>query len=281
MIELKCTDFDGALAALQRIGARLDMIMPADDPHVAELSNGDVHIRLVGPPRAEIEGTRGSRDVEGSRGSLDVDGARGTRWRAGRAGMLYRDLIPERPGFIASHIRVPDGGPVADYVHFHDIQFQIIYCYKGWVRLVYEDQGEPFVMREGGCVLQPPKIRHRVLACSPGLEVVEVASPAVHATFVEHGFTLPTGASERTYDGQRFVHLERGFADDAIESATGGLARMRVRRDVQPITHPVFGFVLHGTMSRDGQPLVATDAFFGTPVLSAASPDLEWLEVAM
>jgi len=35
---------------------------------------------------------------------------------AGRAGMLYRDLIPNRLGgrFIASHIRIPDAGPVPD-----------------------------------------------------------------------------------------------------------------------------------------------------------------------
>ena len=33
----------------------------------------------------------------------------------GRAGMLYRDLIPGRLGgrFIASHISIPEGGPVA------------------------------------------------------------------------------------------------------------------------------------------------------------------------
>jgi quercetin dioxygenase-like cupin family protein len=39
----------------------------------------------------------------------------------------------------------------------------MIYCHRGWVRVVYEDQGEPFVMHPGDCVLQPPGIRHRVL----------------------------------------------------------------------------------------------------------------------
>ena len=39
----------------------------------------------------------------------------------GRAGMLYRDLIPDRLGgaIVASHIRIPEGGPVGDSVHFH------------------------------------------------------------------------------------------------------------------------------------------------------------------
>ena len=88
----------------------------------------------------------------------------------GRAGMLYRDLIPSRLGgrYIASHITIPDGGPVADWVHFHRIALQMIFVRRGWVRVVYEDQGEPFVMNAGDMVLQPPEIRHRVLESSPG-----------------------------------------------------------------------------------------------------------------
>ena len=46
----------------------------------------------------------------------------------------------------------------------------MIYCMKGWVRLVYEDQGEPFLLEPGDCVLQPPEIRHRVLESPPGLD---------------------------------------------------------------------------------------------------------------
>ena len=84
--------------------------------------------------------------------------------------MRYRDLVPGRLGgrYIASHIEIPDGGTVPDYVHFHDVVFQMIFCAAGWVRVVYEDQGEPFVLHAGDCVLQPPLIRHRVLEASPG-----------------------------------------------------------------------------------------------------------------
>ena len=44
-------------------------------------------------------------------------------WVVGRAGMLYRDLLPGRLGgcFIASHIRIPEVGPVPDNVHFHQV----------------------------------------------------------------------------------------------------------------------------------------------------------------
>ena len=257
-------DFTTALAALEQLGLRVDMIMPADDPHIAELSSGDVRVRL--------ETTAPER-------------ARGSAWHLGRAGMQYRDLIPDRLGgrFIASHIRVPDGGPVPDYVHYHAIRFQMIYCYKGWVRLLYEDQGDAFVMAAGECVLQPPGIRHRVLECSPGLEVIELATPAVHATFADHVMTLPTARRGRIYEGQQFAWLRRGFADDAMTKATGGLANLRVRRDVGPITQRelFFGFVLAGSMTRDGQPLAATDAFVGGEQLVDGSPDLEWLEVTL
>jgi hypothetical protein len=47
--------------------------------------------------------------------------------------MLYRDLVPSRLGgrYIASHISIPGGGPVADWVHYHRIAFQMIYVRRG------------------------------------------------------------------------------------------------------------------------------------------------------
>ena len=113
-------------------------------------------------------------------------------WNEGRAGMLYRDLIPSRLGgrFIASHISIPTGGEVPDYVHFHKVRFQMIYCIFGWAKLVYECQGEPFVMNAGDCVLQPPEIRHRVLETSDKFEVLEIGCPAIHETFADHELPL-------------------------------------------------------------------------------------------
>lgn len=143
--------------------------------------------------------------------SHDKESQDGT-WTVGRAGMRYRDLIPCRLGgrFIASHIHIPNEGPVPDYVHYHKVRFQIIFCFKGWVRVVYEDQGDSFVLRAGDCVVQPPQIRHRVLECGPDLEVVEIGCPAIHETLAEFDLTLPTGRNlpERVFDGQRFVRHE-------------------------------------------------------------------------
>jgi quercetin dioxygenase-like cupin family protein len=226
VLRLWCDDLDEAITALHAAGLRLDVIMPADAPAVAELSASGVRVRLERRDGAPLPGT-------------------------GRAGMVYRDLLPDRAGgrFIASHITIADGGPVPDYVHHHDVRFQVIHCVRGWVRVVYEDQGPPFVMRAGDTVLQPPHIRHRVLESSPALEVLEVTSPAEHPTFVEHEMTLPTTTARpsRDFGGQRFVRHELlhatwtpwrapGFAaaDTGIGAATRGLAGTSTVRATGP-----------------------------------------------
>jgi mannose-6-phosphate isomerase-like protein (cupin superfamily) len=184
----------------------------------------------------------------------------------GRAGMHYRDLLPDRWGgrFIASHIMIPEGGPVPDYVHFHRVRFQLIFCARGWVDVVYEDQGEPFRLEVGDCVLQPPEIRHRVLASSPGLEVIEIGCPAEHDTFVEHDITLPTTSArpDRMFGQQRFVRHIAADAwrrpwlidglqarDTGIGAATGGLGGAIVVEvsDVSPSrdSRPTVGMLTH------------------------------------
>ncbi len=198
----------------------------------------------------------------------------GTEWSVGRAGLRYRDLLPQRHGgaFIASQIRILEGGPLPDYVHFHKIRFQLIFCRKGWVRVVYEGQGEPFVMQAGDCVLQPPLIRHRVLESSAGAEVVEIGSPAQHITMADLHMTLPSAPlpADHDFSGQRFVrHIAndaawkpwriQGFEarDTGIAAATSGLATVRVVRPLaQPVQHAqahdsefCFYFVLSGSAS--------------------------------
>jgi quercetin dioxygenase-like cupin family protein len=310
---LLCPDLDRAIALFARLGFRLDTIFPADDPAVASLSGHDTRVRLV---RAGTELTAPSEpgDVPAAQPSyVVVDGGDAT-WRTGRAGMLYRDLIPDRQGgrYIASHIRIPGGGPVPDYVHFHAIQFQIIYCYQGWVRVVYEDQGEPFVMQAGECVLQPPGIRHRVLEASPGLEVIELGVPAVHATHVDHERALPTATVDagRDFGGQRFVRYLpanarfgatpfAGFeaTELGIAAATRGLASVQVLRVRDPdrlaragaYRHDaelLFHFVLRGALTLDGAHRLGPAAAFVVPAgrpftWSDASPELELLEVAL
>jgi quercetin dioxygenase-like cupin family protein len=199
-------------------------------------------------------------------------------WYVGRAGMQYRDLIPGRLGgrFIASHIRIPDGGETQDYVHYHRARFQVIYCKTGWARLVYEDQGPPFLLEAGDCVLQPPEIRHRVLESSAGLEVIEVACPAEYETSADTETPLPTREvlPERLFGGQRFLRHRAceaswgpwrldGFEarDTGVAGATNGLAATRVVRSNSAARAPAEGhadellflFILRGEIGIDSR----------------------------
>ncbi|HTH50617.1 MAG TPA: cupin domain-containing protein [Pyrinomonadaceae bacterium] len=185
----------------ERLGFRLEMIFPADDPSEARMSRGLDLIVLTSGPGSD----------KPKNGQLADD------WVRGRAGMEYRDLIPDRLGgkVIASHIRLTEGGEVPDYVHYHKIAFQVIYCLKGRIRVVYEDQGEPFWLEAGDLVLQPPEIRHRVLECTAGAEVIEITSPAEHETRVEHDMDLPNRAvdPDRLFGGCRFFRHRAGRRD--------------------------------------------------------------------
>lgn len=265
-VSIDCVSLEDALAFYtDELGFRLDMIMPADDPQCAVVSGHGITVRL------ERVGEDAGAACTDAGGLVISRMSGGAAWGAGRGGMLYRDLIPDRLGgaFIASHIRISEGGPVPDYVHFHKIRFQMIYCRRGWVRVVYEDQGPPFVMHEGDCVLQPPEIRHRVLESSAGLEVVEIGTPAEHETWRDHDLALPTTVllPERDFGGQRFVrHVATDavwqsssdgfeFRDLGIGPAAQGLAGVRVLRAIPPalpLMHDgefLFLYVLAGGMT--------------------------------
>jgi quercetin dioxygenase-like cupin family protein len=276
-IVLPCSDLETALTFYtETAGFRLDMIMPADAPRVAELSGFGLHLRLelaehsntsATPIRLQISDINSHtektvsapdgvciewcdphamKEMPTSTQEFIISRALADNvWGKGRAGMQYRDLIPGRLGgrYIASHIRIPQGGPVPDYVHFHQVGFQMIYCKRGWVRVVYEDQGPPFVMHAGDCVLQPPTIRHRVLEASDGLEVIEIGCPAEHETFREHLIELPTEycRPERLFGGQLFARHIAGespwvhadglqFQDTGMAKATNDYASTRVLR---------------------------------------------------
>ena len=331
------------------LGMRLDMIYPADNPEVAVLSGHGLRICLqTGAP--ESPGTlriltenpdafaAGQRLLTAPNGTrVEIDDlnpplhlpatehafvvrrlADQAPWIIGRAGMHYRDLVPSRLGgaMIASHIRIPDGGPVPDMVHFHKVGFQLIFCIKGWVDVVYEDQGPAIRLTAGDCFIQPPEIRHRVLHASDGIEVIEIGVPAEHVTEIDHTMTLPTPhlRPDREWQGQKFVHNEgaRGsFApfripgfearDTTINANTKGIASVMVAR---PATDQSFGpapwtkhdgdilftFVMSGAMTLEGEGkdpfrLSPGDAFVIPPGMatrySDTTPDLELLEVSL
>ena len=60
--------------------------------------------------------------------------------------------------------------------HYHDVDFQMIYVLKGWIKGEYD--GEVVTMYEGSAWLQPPKIKHTVLGYSDDCELLEIILPA-------------------------------------------------------------------------------------------------------
>ncbi|MGB2461418.1 MAG: cupin domain-containing protein [Candidatus Puniceispirillaceae bacterium] len=329
------------------LGFRLEQIFPADDPAVAVLSGHGVRLRLDSRCPDETPCPRLCLQVDDpaafANGEQIITAPNGVvieiaqrnppllmpptqhryvvrrlvdqaPWVIGRAGMHYRDLIPDRLGgsIIASHIRIPDGGPVPDMVHYHTVGFQLIFCIAGWVDLVYEDQGPEFRLHAGDCVIQPPEIRHRVLFASDNIEVIEIGVPAEHVTTIDHEMTLPNGPTnpDRLFHGQRFIHHKQAEADwhpwripgfvhrdTGILDATNGVANVQVARwqggETRRASHDcdiLFHFVMTGTMRLevDGQEpsaLSAGDAFVVPPGAAAAfcdcSDDLELMEVAL
>ncbi|VXC69709.1 Cupin [Burkholderia sp. 8Y] len=346
VVPMRCTDLPATMQFfISRLNFRLDAIFPADGPRTAILSRGTFKIRLgldvkdglqtlqvlcddptktpgetreiIAPngvvvrlvhanPPMHLPETRQQLVLSHAGDAAD--------WSVGRAGMRYRDLLPERHGgaFIASHIRILEGGPVPDYVHFHKIRFQVIFCRKGWVRLAYEGQGEPFLLEAGDCVLQPPEIRHRVLESSAGAEVIELGSPAEHITMADHDMTLPSARYDAAHDfnGQTFVrHIARqanwtawkspGFVvtDTGIGHATKGLAGVRVVRPLDENQHAArmhdtefcIFFVLAGSVdvsANDQQWHLVADDSIAIPgqlryTFANCSADLELLEVTL
>lgn len=296
---------------VQSLGFRLNEIYPADDPSCILLSGHGAQIRLDRncdkPPgnlrllvtdpsslQAQSLTSPGGTLIEFAPADPPLDIPQSQHrfmvrklvdqapWVIGRAGMHYRDLIPGRLGgsIIASHIRIPEGGPVPDMVHYHVVGFQLIYCYKGWVDVVYEDQGGPIRLFPGDCVIQPPQIRHRVLESSDELEVIEIGVPAEHITTIDHDMTLPTSQSrpQRDFSGQTFVHHVHKdatwhpwhidgftFCDTGIAKGTRGVADVivaklsgTVERVESTFSHEgdiLFTFVLQGGLciEADGQ----------------------------
>jgi mannose-6-phosphate isomerase-like protein (cupin superfamily) len=66
-------------------------------------------------------------------------------------------------------------------LHFHDVEFQMVYVLKGWVKTYLEGQGET-LMKEGSCWTQPPRIKHLVMDYSDDVELLEVILPAEFRT---------------------------------------------------------------------------------------------------
>jgi len=103
-----------------------------------------------------------------------------------RAYAHYRDLgIAEAShGLAQAHvIRLigPCNPAEVSKLHFHDVEFQMVYVLKGWVKTYMEGQGET-LMKEGSAWTQPPRIKHLIMDYSDDVELLEVILPAEFKT---------------------------------------------------------------------------------------------------
>ena len=327
-----------------KLRMRMDMIYPADDPQVVVFSGHGVRLRLdkeatetpgtlrilTEEPDTFANGDQVLIAPNGLRVEVDVicpplyipDPVHSfvvrrlddqDPWIIGRAGMHYRDLVPTRLGgaLIASHIRIPIGGPVPDMVHFHRVGFQLIFCIHGWVDVIYEDQGDVRRLTPGDCFIQPPEIRHQVMTASDDCQVIEIGVPSDHVTEIDHDMILPTEEfkPDREWSGQRFVHNKAsdslwdvdclpGFVgrDTTISTNTEGQASVQVFRPDKAASkwttqdaRIFFCYILSGCLSleteRQTHDITKGDAFVVPPKmrtrLSKPSQDLEILVVTL
>jgi hypothetical protein len=98
----------------------------------------------------------------------------------------YRDLgvAAASHGLAQAHvIRLigPCNPAEVSKLHFHDVEFQMVYVLKGWVKTYMEGQGET-LMKQGSAWTQPPRIKHLILDYSDDVELLEVILPAEFKT---------------------------------------------------------------------------------------------------
>jgi hypothetical protein len=99
-----------------------------------------------------------------------------------RAYAHYRDLgIADASGGLARAHVIRLLGPCnpdeVSKLHYHDVEFQMVYVLKGWVKTYIEGIGET-TMQVGSAWTQPPRIHHMILDYSDDVELLEVILPA-------------------------------------------------------------------------------------------------------
>jgi hypothetical protein len=94
----------------------------------------------------------------------------------------YRDLgVAEASAGVARAHVIRLIGPcepeVVSKLHFHDVDFQMVYVLKGWVKTYLEGVGET-TFNEGSSWTQPSRIKHLIMDYSDDVELLEVILPA-------------------------------------------------------------------------------------------------------
>ena len=113
--------------------------------------------------------------------SFTITHAKNAHFERGlRSFFEYRNLgiKAATDGRVEAHvIRAIAGAGLSSQPHRHSATFQLVYVLKGWIEFEYEGQGV-VRLEAGSSVYQPPEIRHREIAHSDDVEMLEIVMPA-------------------------------------------------------------------------------------------------------
>ena len=119
------------------------------------------------------------------KGKYHVSHARDSRFVGGlRDYFEYRDLgmVEATRGKVRAQVIRPTGPfEKPGDLHYHNLDFQMVYVLKGWARVHFDGVGE-VRFEEGSCMYQEPGIHHRVLEYSDDYTVIEITVPAEFET---------------------------------------------------------------------------------------------------
>jgi len=131
-------------------------------------------------PAAQNPATPGL-DPSFGKGKLHITHANDAHFDEGlRPYFAYRDLgmVENTNGKVRAHVIRPTGPcQGSGDLHYHTLDFQMVYVLKGWARVYFEGHGE-VRMEEGSCMYQEPGIHHRVVEYSEDYTVIEITIPA-------------------------------------------------------------------------------------------------------
>ena len=112
------------------------------------------------------------RDEDFDQGLRPYSAYRDLGFAKATGGQLQAHVIRMIKPFRAEQVAIP---------HYHDVEFQMVYVLKGWVKTYMEGQGET-LMKQGSAWTQPPRIRHLIMDYSDDVELLEVILPAEFKT---------------------------------------------------------------------------------------------------
>ncbi len=127
------------------------------------------------------EDAGGALDSSFAKAKLHVTHERDSQFETGlRDYFDYRDLgmVEATGGKLRAHEIRPSGPyeKVGD-LHYHVLDFQMVYVLKGWARVHFEGVGE-VLFEAGSCMYQEPGIHQRVVEYSDDYTVIEITVPA-------------------------------------------------------------------------------------------------------